>query len=149
MIKFEPNQELEAAEKAYKALVRGKALSGIKEYLSAVYDPPPVKKFSDGHRKKTLAFYWETIPVGIEKAITYEQLARRWGMSRRSVRNILHELSAEDNGDGLILIRSSKNKGFFKTSDKYEIAKYKAEVIHRAQHTCAPLNKIARVLLDK
>lgn len=95
---------------------------------------------------KQLLWYWDCIPVGKENAITYPELCLMWDCSARKVRNILHELSYEDNGDNMILIRSSHGKGFYKTDNSEDIERYKKECINRAKHTFAPLRKINRVL---
>lgn len=93
-----------------------------------------------------LLYYWNCIPVGKENAITYPELCIMWNCNERQVRYILHELSYNDNGDNMILIRSSHGKGFYKTDNAEEIEKYKKECINRAKHTFAPLRKINRVL---
>ena len=93
-----------------------------------------------------LAYYWSSIPIGPENAITYEQLCFKWHVSRRHVRRILHELSMWDNGDGFVLIRSSQYVGFYRTDDRAEIERFKRETISRATKTFAPLRKINRIL---
>ena len=93
-----------------------------------------------------LETYWNDIPVGRENAVDYVTLRIRWGVSERGVRRILHDLSRYDNGDKYILIRSSKNRGFYKTAKIGEIEQFKRECINRARHTFAPLPKINRVL---
>ena len=74
-----------------------------------------------------LAYYWSSIPIGPENAITYEQLCFKWHVSRRHVRRILHELSMWDNGDGFVLIRSSQYVGFYRTDDRAEIERFKRD----------------------
>lgn len=92
--------------------------------------------------------YWSDIPIGKENAITYPELCALWECSARKVRSILHDLSYMDNQDKYILIRSSKNKGFYRTDNVAEIEQYKRECTNRARHTFAPLRKIRRVLKD-
>lgn len=94
----------------------------------------------------TLQMFWDDIPVGKDHAVDYEYLCRAWGYSERTVRHILHVLSAYDNGDDYVLIRSSKGKGFYKSDDADEIAAYKAECLHRGRSVFAPIKKINRVL---
>lgn len=89
---------------------------------------------------------WQQIPIGKENAVTYSQLCDMWEASERTVRRRLHELSYFDNGDNLILIRSSHGKGFYRTDNLAEIESYKRECTNRARHTFAPLRKIRRVL---
>lgn len=89
--------------------------------------------------------YWDSIPVGYRNRKTYTELSDMWGVSRRYVRLILHRLSEQDNGDGMILVRSSRAKGFYRTEDPAEIEEYRREVMARATSHFAPLKKIRRV----
>lgn len=90
-------------------------------------------------------FYWDSIPVGYENRKTYAELEDMWGISRRYVRLVLHRLSEQDNGDGFVLIRSAKTKGFYKTDDPGEIEGYRREVLARATSHFVPLKKIRRI----
>lgn len=94
----------------------------------------------------TLAMYWNDIPVGRENAVTYDELITLWGINERRTRAILHDLSALDNGDNYILIRSGSAKGFYRTDDINEITKYKTECLHKGRSVFAPIKKINRVL---
>lgn len=94
------------------------------------------------------AKYWKSIPVGKENALSYEELEDMWCMSTRKVRKTLEQLSRFDNGDNYILIRSSRNNGFYLTDDPHDIAAYKRECRSRALKIFAPLKKINRVLAD-
>lgn len=93
-----------------------------------------------------LSFYWRDIPIGKENAVTYNELCMRWGKNERAVRMILHELSRFDNGDDFILIRSSLNKGFYKTDNLEIIEAYKKECLNRGRNVFAPVRKINRVM---
>lgn len=93
-----------------------------------------------------LETYWNQLPIGKENAVTRSELASRWGVCERSVRALLHELSHYDNGDDYILIRSSKNKGFYRTSDPEDIEAYRNECINKGRSNFAPLRKINRVI---
>ena len=94
-----------------------------------------------------LESYWSDIPVGKVNAWSYDRLCDTWGLNKRETRRIMHELSSFDNGDGLILIRSSKSGGgFYRTDDIAEIQAYRAECLNRGRNTLAPLRKIDRVL---
>lgn len=90
--------------------------------------------------------YWSELPTGKANAASYEKLCEMWGMDKRSVRRVLHELSGYDNGDDMILIRSSHGVGFYKTDDPHDIAAYRGECLSRGKRTFAPLRKIDRVL---
>ena len=95
-----------------------------------------------------LEFYWNAIPIGKENAVDYMDLIiAGWATHQRDVRKILHELSAFDNGDDYILIRSSKNGGgFYRTMDKGDIEQYREECLAKGRSTFAPVKKINRVL---
>lgn len=94
----------------------------------------------------TLETYWNDLPAGRENAATYAELCALWEKDERSVRALLHDLSAFDNGDDFILIRSGKSKGFYKTDDAEEILAYKAECLNKGRSVFAPITKINRVL---
>lgn len=96
----------------------------------------------------TLAVYWNMLPVGRERAASYDDLQMYWCVDARGVRKILEELSSFDNGDNYVLIRSSRGIGFYRTDDPDDIAAYKREVKSRMCKVSAPLKKINRVLND-
>lgn len=96
--------------------------------------------------KYDLEFYWESIPVGKQQAVSYVTLEHFWEVSERQVRKILEHLSCYDNGDNYILIRSSRGGGFYRTADPDDIATYKRECYGRAMKVLAPIKKINRVL---
>lgn len=93
-----------------------------------------------------LELYWNEIPIGKENAWSYGMLCAVWGKDKRTCREIMHQLSRYDNGDDLILIRSSNGNGFYRTSDPDDIIAYRAECLNRGRNTLAPLRKIDRVL---
>lgn len=93
--------------------------------------------------------FWDTIPVGEKNAISYDELCCQWGMKKRAVRNLLHELSCFDNKDNYILIRSARNKGFYRTDDADTIRAYKRECLSKGRSIFAPIKKINRVLENK
>lgn len=96
--------------------------------------------------EERLEMYWAELPIGREHAWSYDQLCAEWDMDKRSVRKVLHKLSYHDNGDNLILIRSSSGAGFYRTDNPEEIKAYRAECLNRGRRTLAPLRKIDRVL---
>lgn len=95
--------------------------------------------------KDHLHEYWNDIPIGKENAIEYTELCEKWGKNRRTVRDILEMLSATDNGDRYILIRSSHIKGFYKTDNLEEIELYRKEMVNRANNVYKSIKKINRV----
>lgn len=97
-------------------------------------------------KEHSLAMYWNAIPIGKENALTYTDIFLQWGVTPRKARAILHELSLYDSGDDFILIRSSKNKGFYRTDDKAEMKAYKRECLAKGRSIFAPVKKINRVL---
>lgn len=90
--------------------------------------------------------YWNSIPIGKVNAVDYPALCVAWGMRERAVRQMLHDLSKLDNGDNYILMRSSKNRGFYRTDDPAEIRAYRQECLNRGRNVFAPLRKCSRVL---
>ena len=90
--------------------------------------------------------YWSKVPIGSANAYSYERLSIEWKTYERKTRRILHELSYYDNGDDLILIRSSKGTGFYRTNDVEDIKAYRRECLNRGRRTLVPLRKIDRVL---
>lgn len=97
-------------------------------------------------REHSLEMYWNAIPIGRENALTYTDLRIRWNVTERRARAILHELSLYDSGDDFILIRSAKNKGFYRTDDEEEMKAYKRECLAKGRSIFAPIKKINRVL---
>ena len=93
-----------------------------------------------------LQVYWNDIPTKKENAADYPTLCAWWQMDERRVRKILHQLSGIDNGDNYVLIRSSANRGFYKTDNTEEIEAYKRECLNRGRNVFAPIRKINRVL---
>ena len=93
-----------------------------------------------------LEMYWNDIPTSKREAVPYSVLTMWWNVNEREVRRILQELSYYDNGDNYVLIRSGKNKGFYKTDDKKEIESYKQECLNKGRSIFAPIRKINRIL---
>ena len=94
-----------------------------------------------------LEFYWQDIPTEKAKSASYDDLMQWWHIKdKREVRQILHDLSSFDNGDNYVLIRSGKNKGFYKTDDTETIEAYKRECLNKGKSIFAPVKKINRVL---
>lgn len=93
-----------------------------------------------------LNFYWDDIPTNRFEAVTYNVLKMWWGLNEREVRRVLHALSAYDNGDNYILIRSGRTKGFYKSDDEEEIKAYKQECLNKGRSVFAPVKKINRIL---
>lgn len=96
--------------------------------------------------KQHLEMYWNCLPIGRENAVDYPTLCVTWGMTERTVRGILHDLSLYDNGDDYVLIRSSKSKGFYKTDDKGDIIAYRKECLNKGRSVFAPVKKCNRIL---
>lgn len=93
-----------------------------------------------------LEYYYQSIPIGRENAVTYDDLCLMWGMKERQVRQKLHDLSLLDTGDDYVIIRSGHGKGFYKTDDLSEIKAFKKECMAKAKSNFAPLGKINRIL---
>lgn len=90
---------------------------------------------------------WCDIPIGSENAIGYNAIMQLWGKDARKVRHLLQNLSAYDNGDNYILIRSSHNHGgFYRTDKAQDIERYRRECLNKGRSLFAPLKKINRVI---
>lgn len=96
--------------------------------------------------KNVLKFYWDSIPIGKKHRVTYAQLCDEWGMTKRMVRLILNRLASWDNGDSFVLIRSSSQRGFYRTNDREEIRRYRREPLSRAKSYLKQVEKIDRIL---
>jgi ribosome-binding protein aMBF1 (putative translation factor) len=96
--------------------------------------------------KNELELYWSSIPIGKDYALTYTELCISWNCNERRARSILHDLSLYDSGDDFILIRSARNKGFYRTDDEAEMKAYKRECLAKGRSIFAPIKKINRVL---
>ena len=96
----------------------------------------------------TLEDYWNSLPIGKEKAESYDTLCEKWNVNKRQARSILHNLSLYDSGDNYILIRSSSGKGFYRTDDMQIIQAFRAECMKKAKSNFAPLKKINRILTE-
>lgn len=92
--------------------------------------------------------YLDMIPIGRGNAISYSLLCSRWEVCKREARKIMHQLDLYDNGDELILIRSSKGDGFYRTDDREEIKRYRLECLNKGRSCFAPVKKINRILKD-
>lgn len=99
--------------------------------------------------KQMLEVYWSQLPTGKENAVDYPTLCRMWSKKERAVREILHALSRYDNGDDLVLIRSSKTRGFYKTGDLEEIKAYRRECLNKGRSVFAPVRKCNRIIGDE
>lgn len=96
--------------------------------------------------KTRLEMFWDEIPIGKENAVNYDYLKLLWGKDERAVRQVLHELSAFDNGDDYILVRSSRGNGFYRTDDQATLKAYRQECLNKGRSVFAPVKKINRVL---
>lgn len=92
-------------------------------------------------------YFYESIPIGRENAITRAELARLWGVSQDKARHIIAALRAEDQGDDYIIFSSSdpQSPGYYKTANADERRAYMAETKRRAINTFKPLKKAQRI----
>lgn len=97
---------------------------------------------------QTLEQYWNSLPIGKENAADYNELCAKWNMSKRKVRQTLHDLSLYDSGDDYILIRSGSSKGFYRTNDMQIINAFRKECLSKAKSNFAPLKKINRIITE-
>ena len=135
------------AEKGIIKLLRRKNIKVIGEKTLVHTEQKVIRERIKKTMNKQLELYWSEIPVGKENAVGYLELKLMWDRNEREVRKILHDLSALDNGDDYILIRSAKKGGgFYKTMNADDIKDYKKECLAKGRSTFAPVKKINRVL---
>ncbi len=91
-------------------------------------------------------WYYHDIPLSKEKARSRKILSAIWGVSDRTVRNIIQKLRMMDNGDDMVIISSSNGKGYYRTSDRDAIRAFHKETNSRALSTFGPLKKVNRIL---
>lgn len=101
-----------------------------------------MKKFSTNKLNQ----YWEDIPSNKHNAITYAKLMQKWGVRKRTAREILSALACFDNGTDEILIRTSHGSGFYKTSNIDEIEAFRKETLSRGLSCLAPIKKMNRII---
>lgn len=98
--------------------------------------------------EEKLEKYWTSIPIGKAHAVDYAYLMTAWKTGEREVRKILQNLSAWDNGDNLILIRSAKaGGGFYRTALVSDIKQFRSECLNKGKSIFAPVTKMNRVLM--
>lgn len=92
--------------------------------------------------------YIDDIPIGKHNAISRAQLAHKWGVDDRTMRERVSKLRAEDNGDDFIIVSQSRGgvNGYWRTDDPEEIRYFFNETKKRAINTFKPLKKMRRVL---
>ena len=100
------------------------------------------------YRKNDIAFdfYYTSIPIGKENAISRKELCNLWGMNDRNVREKIVTLRGIDNGDDYVIVSTSQSSGYFRSSDREDIARFKAETLKRGKRTFMPLRKVSRIL---
>lgn len=101
-----------------------------------------MKKLTEAQFEK----YWADIPQGAANPATYGELMKKWRCGRRYARYILSVLAVWDNGENEVLIRSSHNAGFYRSTDLKEIEAFRRETLSRGLACLAPLKQINRVL---
>ena len=87
------------------------------------------------------------IPVGRERAISRNALARLWRTDERGVRQIIAGFRAEAGDDGYaILSTAGTPSGYWRSNKPDEIDAFIRETYHRAQNTFLAVKDARRVL---
>lgn len=89
---------------------------------------------------------YNDIPIGRENAVTKQQLAIKWGINERRVRETIARLRLIDFQDNFVIVSFSDSKGYFKTNNIYEIKHFIAETENRAREIRKPLKRAYEVL---
>ncbi len=79
------------------------------------------------------------IPVGRNNAVTRMALSGRWNMPDRKVRRQIARFR-EDDSDGMIVVSSSRGRGYYRTSDPDEIRAFIGD-------TAARIRSLSRLLI--
>lgn len=89
------------------------------------------------------------IPVGRDRAISRQALARRWNCSEREARRMIAELRAEAGGDGYAILSTSRTpSGYWRSCDPEEIKDFINETSARARNTFVSISDAKRVLRE-
>lgn len=87
------------------------------------------------------------IPIGRERAITREALARKWGLNDRTTREVIARLRAEKtDAPYAILSTTHSPKGYWRSDKAEEIEGFIRETEARAKNTFAALRGAKRLL---
>ena len=79
------------------------------------------------------------IPVGRNNAVTRMALSGRWNMPDRKVRRQIARFR-EDDSDGMIVVSSSRGRGYYRTNDPEEIRAF-------INDTAARIRSLSRLLI--
>lgn len=79
------------------------------------------------------------IPVGRNNAVTRMALSGRWNMPDRKVRRQIARFR-EDDSDGMIVVSSSRGRGYYRTNDPEEIRAFIGD-------TSARIRSLSRLLI--
>ncbi len=86
------------------------------------------------------------IPVGKDSAISRAALARKWGVSDRTMREIVARLRMERTSDPYAIISSSNGAGYWRSMVTEELTAYARERRSRGQKEYAAAGDAERVL---
>lgn len=90
----------------------------------------------------------EFIPIGRENAISRKDLCRLTGMSDRMVRHAIAHLRAEDDGTDMIIVSTSRGRGYYRTDDIDEILHFIGEMTKRIRNIVQAI-RLARATVDR
>ena len=88
----------------------------------------------------------EDIPIGVENAITREELAALWNVDDRTAREIIEKFRKEDNGDDYVIFSSSQIKGYCRTNEREMMEHQENETMRRIRSLEMTLTKARRIL---
>lgn len=87
------------------------------------------------------------IPIGRERAITREALARKWGLNDRTTREVIARLRAEKADTPYAILSTTHSpKGYWRSDKAEEIEGFIRETEARAKNTFAALRGAKRLL---
>jgi hypothetical protein len=101
-------------------------------------------------KDRSLFFYYLSIPVGKDRAVSRTQLCQMWGMGDRSVRTTISEIrdKAKSLGMKYFVASDSQGKGYWRTHDRAEIHEFSDQMMSRAKSIEATVQGIRAYLCE-
>ena len=93
----------------------------------------------------------EMIPVGRENAISRRDLCRITGLSDRQVRREIAQLRLQDFDDDMVIVSTSRGRGYYLTDNIGDIVTYIADmsarirsIVHEIAHARAVVERLRK-----
>lgn len=90
----------------------------------------------------------EFIPFGRENAISRSDLSRITGLSDRKTRSCIAKLRAQDDGTNIVIVSTSRGRGYYRTDNPEEIDGFIRDMLSRVTQTLNAI-KVAQMALAR